>query len=78
MKFDIGFAPNFGNTDITLGFVPALGFDVGAELRVQPITVGARLALSSLLLLYWHGQADLYVGYTLPEGTMLYGGIGYG
>ena len=50
---------------------------MGAELRVQPITVGARLALSSLLLLYWHGQADLYVGYTLPEGPMLYGGIGY-
>ena len=77
MKFAIGFAPSLGNIDTTLGFVPTLGFDVGAELRVQLITIGARLALSSLLLLYWHGQADLYVGYTLPEGPMLCGGIGY-
>ena len=74
----LGLAPNLGNIDTTLGFVPTLGFDVGAEVRLQPITVGARLALSSLLLLYWHAQADLYVGYTLPEGPMLYGGIGYG
>lgn len=40
----LGLAPNLGNIDTTLGF------DVGAELRVQPITVGARIVLSSLLL----------------------------
>ena len=54
-----------------------LGIDVGAEVRFAPITVGARLALSSLPLLFWHAQADLYAGYTLPGGPMLYAGVGY-
>lgn len=69
--------PFVGNADGTLRFVPMLGVDVGAEVRFAPITVGVRLAVSSLLLLIWHGQADLYAGYTLPEGLMLYTGLGY-
>ena len=69
--------PLLSRVDATLVFVPTLGADLGAEMRFAPITVGARLALSSLVLLFWHAQADLYVGYTLPEGPMLYAGVGY-
>ncbi len=68
--------PMLSRVDATLVFVPMLGADVGAELRFAPITVGARLALSSLLIIF-HAQADLYAGYTLPDGLMLYAGVGY-
>ena len=74
----LGLAPFIGSADGTLGFVPMLGIDAGAEVRLEQITVGARLAVSSAVLLFWHGQADLYAGYTLPEGVMLYTGLGYG
>lgn len=69
--------PVLSRVDATLGFVPMLGIDAGVEVRFAPITVGARLALSSLVLIFWHAQADLYAGYTLPEGLMLYAGVGY-
>ncbi len=36
------------------------------------------MLVSSFALLFWHGQADLYVGYTLPEGTTFYASAGYG
>lgn len=61
-----------------LAVLPALGFELGAFVRSADFSVGARLTISSFALLFWHGQADLYVGYTLPDGTTLYGGAGYG
>ena len=69
--------PNVYTQDATVFFAPTLGFEYALEFRSQPFTVGARVAISSLLLLYWHVQADLYVGYTLGDGLMPYGGIGY-
>lgn len=58
--------------------LPALGFELGAFVRSTDLSIGVRLTISSFALLFWHGQADVYVGYTLLEGTTLYAGAGYG
>ena len=58
--------------------IPMLGIELGGFVRVSSASFGARLTISSLALFIWHGQADLYVGYTLPEGPTVYVGAGYG
>ncbi len=58
--------------------IPTLGFELGGFVRSENMLFGARVTLSNLVLFFWHGQADLYVGYRLPEGTTVYVGAGYG
>jgi hypothetical protein len=77
--------PNFGirlegvPTGIyTGGAYPTLGMQIGLETRWDAFALGARVSLSSFVLLAWHAEADLYGAYTLADGTTLYGGVGWG
>lgn len=69
--------PDIATRDGSALYVPALGLEYGLEFRTEQLTVGARVALSNFVLLYWHLQADLYVGYKLSDGLMPYAGVGY-
>jgi hypothetical protein len=58
--------------------VPALGGHFGLEVRTSEFSFGARVVLSSFVLLYWHGSLDVYGSYTLPDGLTPYAGVGVG
>jgi hypothetical protein len=57
---------------------PALGGHFGLEVRTGELSFGARVVLSSFVLLYWHGSLDVYGSYTLPDGLTPYAGVGVG
>lgn len=55
---------------------PALGGQLGLEVRFAQVGVGARVSISSFLLLLWRFGIDLYGSYALPDGLKLYAGAG--
>ena len=57
--------------------IPELGLELGGFVRSGNLLFGARATISTFVTLFWHGQLDAYIGYTLPEGTTVYAGAGY-
>ena len=74
----IDVVPNALGGPEDVAVIPTLGLELGGFVRSENVSFGARLTISSFVLFVWHGQADLYVGYTLPEGMTVYVGAGYG
>ena len=70
--------PNALSSGSEITAIPMLGLELGTFVRVGDVSVGVRVSLSSALLVLWHGQADVYGGYTFADGTFAYVGLGYG
>ena len=70
--------PNALGTRGDISAIPMVGLELGTFVRIGDVSIGVRVSFSSVFVFVWHGQADVYGGYTFADGTFVYIGLGYG